>query len=229
MATLEVLERLGLEVEYPLDQTCCGQPMANAGLAHQARPLAERFLRMFAPFDAVVAPSGSCVSMVRNHYGALVGEGPALEAVRAKTFELCEFLTDVVRVSRVEGRFPHRVGLHRSCHGLRELRLGSGSERVVEPFDKVAALLGRLGGITLVELARPDECCGFGGVFSVGEPVLSAMMGRDRLADHERAGAEVVTGVDVSCLMHLEGLARREGRPLRVLHVAEILAEARLS
>jgi L-lactate dehydrogenase complex protein LldE len=100
---------------------------------------------------------------------------------------------------------------------------------VVEPFDKVAALLGRLAGITLVELSRPDECCGFGGVFSVGEPALSVMMGRDRLADHERAGAEVVTGVDVSCLMHLGGLARREGRPLRVLHVAEILAEARLS
>jgi L-lactate dehydrogenase complex protein LldE len=229
LATLAVLERLGLDVGYPEDQTCCGQPMANAGLAHEARPLAERFLRLFAPFDAVVAPTGSCVSMVRNHYGALLGESAALAAVRGKTFELCEFLVDVVKVTRVEGRFPHRVGLHRSCHGLRELRLGSGSERVVEPFDKVASLLGRLEGITLVELSRPDECCGFGGVFSVGEAALSTMMGRDRLADHEKAGAEVVTGVDMSCLMHLEGLARRESRPLRVRHVAEILAEARLS
>ncbi|HSN91177.1 MAG TPA: (Fe-S)-binding protein [Anaeromyxobacteraceae bacterium] len=229
LATLAVLERLGLRVEFPEDQTCCGQPMANAGLAAEARPLAERFLRIFAPYDAVVAPTGSCVSMVRNHYGAIVGESAALAAVRAKTFELCEFLVDVAKVRRVEGRFPHRVGLHRSCHGLRELRLGAGSERVVAPFDKVAALLSPLQGITLVDLSRPDECCGFGGVFSVGEPAVSTMMGRDRLADHEKAGAEVVTGVDMSCLMHLDGLARREDRRLRFMHVSEILAEARLS
>jgi L-lactate dehydrogenase complex protein LldE len=229
VATLAVLEQLGFDVEYPEEQTCCGQPMANAGCAADARPLAERFLRLFAPYDAVVAPSGSCVSMVRNHYAAILGPSPALEAVSRKTFELCEFLSDVAKVTRVDGRFPHRVGLHQSCHGLRELRLGAGSERVVAPFGKVQALLRQLGGITLVDLARPDECCGFGGVFSVGEEAISVMMGRDRLADHERAGAEVVTGVDMSCLMHLEGLARRERRALRFLHVAEILAEARLS
>ena len=229
MATLAVLERLGLEVDYPEDQTCCGQPMANAGLAGEAAPLAERFLRVFAPYDHVVAPSGSCVSMVRNHYAPLIGEGAAVAATAAKTWELCEFLVDVAKVRRVEGRFPHRVGLHRSCHGLRELRLGAGSERVVPAFDKVHALLSQLEGITLVELARPDECCGFGGVFSLGEEAVSAMMGRDRLADHEKAGAEIVTGVDASCLMHLDGLARREGRALRFRHVAEILAEARLS
>jgi L-lactate dehydrogenase complex protein LldE len=229
MATLAVLERLGLDVEFPEGQTCCGQPMANAGLAREAAPLAERFLRVFAPYDAVVAPSGSCVSMVRNHYEPLVGPSRALDEVRAKTFELCEFLVDVAKITRVQGRFPHRVGLHQSCHGLRELRLASGSERVVEPFGKVQGLLSQLEGITLVELSRPDECCGFGGVFSVGEPAISTMMGRDRIADHEKAGAEVVTGVDASCLLHLEGLARRERRPLRFLHVAEILAEARLS
>jgi L-lactate dehydrogenase complex protein LldE len=229
LATLAVLERLGLDVEYPEEQTCCGQPMANAGCAGDAWRLAERFLRLFAPYDAVVAPSGSCVSMVRNHYEPLLGPSPALDAVRAKTFELCEFLVDVAKVAKVEGRFAHRVGLHQSCHGLRELRLASGTERVVAPFGKVQLLLHQLEGITLVPLARPDECCGFGGVFSVAEPAISTMMGRDRLADHEKAGAEIVTGVDVSCLMHLDGLARRERRPLRFMHVSEILAEARLS
>jgi L-lactate dehydrogenase complex protein LldE len=116
------------------------------------------------------------------------------------------------------------VGLHRSCHGLRELRLGAGSERNVKPFDKVARLLSSLEGITLLEPSRPDECCGFGGTFAVNEEAVSCMMGRDRLADHEGRGAEVVTGVDVSCLMHLDGLIRRERRPLRVLHVAQLLA-----
>jgi len=131
----------------------------------------------------------------------------------------------VVKV-RPEGRFPHRVGLHQSCHGLRGLRLGSGSERLVSPSDKVRALIEGLDGVQLLELARPDDCCGFGGTFAVAEEALSCAMGRDRIADHERAGAEVITGTDISCLMHMDGLLRREGKPQRVLHVAELLAEA---
>jgi L-lactate dehydrogenase complex protein LldE len=229
LAALRVLRRAGARVEFPREQTCCGQPMANAGCAAEARPLAERFLRLFDRYDQVVAPSGSCVSMVRNHYRELLGPRPDVERVASRTYELCEWLVDVRGVSRVEGEFRRKVGLHKSCHGLRELRLGKSSETVGAPFDKVRQLLAPLRGIELVELGRPDECCGFGGTFAVAEEAVSCLMGRDRLADHEKAGAEVITGVDASCLMHLDGLARREGRRLEVMHVARILEGARLS
>ena len=162
--------------------------------------------------------------MVRNHYGELVGDEPGFDRLRRNTYELCEYLVDVLEVTRVEGRFPHKVGLHESCHGLRELRLGSGSERRVPPFNKVRGLLEQLAGIELVDLARPDECCGFGGTFAVSEEAVSCMMGADRVADHEGAGAEIITGTDMSCLMHLDGLVRRARRPMRVMHIAEVLA-----
>lgn len=226
MATVEVLERLGVEVDYPEEQTCCGQPMANSGCADDARPLAQRFIDIFADFEHIVCPSGSCVSMVRNHYRGLVPDGARLDHAERSTYELCEFLVDVLGVEHIDGHFPHRVGLHQSCHGLRELRLGSGTERRVAPFSKIRPLLEGLTGIELVELARPDECCGFGGTFAVNEEAVSCMMGRDRVADHERAGAEVMTAVDMSCLMHLEGLIRRDRKALKVMHVAEILAAA---
>lgn len=226
MATVRLLERLGCRVDFPEAQTCCGQPMANAGAGDAARPLAERFLDIFERYPHVVCPSGSCTSMVRHHYADLLPDSPRLPAVAAKTYELCEFIVDVLQVTRIAGSYPHRVGLHQSCHALRELRLGSGTERRIPPFNKVRGLLAALEGITLVDLERPDECCGFGGVFSVEEEAVSCAMGRDRLADHLKAGAEVVTGVDVSCLMHLDGLARREKRAVKVQHVAEILAGA---
>ena len=226
LATARVLERFGCQVVFPEEQTCCGQPMANAGFAGEAEPLARRFLDVFRGYEAIVCPSGSCTSMVRNHYHGLVGGDPRYPAVRAATYELCEFLIDVLKIGRVQGRFPKRVGLHQSCHGLRELRLGSGSERNVAAFNKVGLLLQSLEGLQLVSLTRPDECCGFGGTFAVNEEAISCLMGRDRIADHVRAGAEVVTGTDVSCLMHLEGLARRSKTPLAFRHVAEILAEA---
>ena len=226
MATLRVLERHGVRVEYPEGQTCCGQPMANSGCASDAAPLAERFLRIFGGYEYVVAPSGSCVSMVRNHYEPFLAGRAGFDRLRARTYELCELLHDVLRVEKVEGRFPRKVGLHRSCHGHRELRLASGSERMVAPFDKVKSLLGSIREITLLDPSRPDECCGFGGTFAVNEEAVSCLMGRDRIADHEKAGAEVIAGVDVSCLMHLDGLLRREKRALRVMHVAEVLAEA---
>jgi L-lactate dehydrogenase complex protein LldE len=224
MATVRVLERAGVQVDFPEDQTCCGQPMANAGCASDAAPLAEKFLRVFGGYEYVVAPSGSCVSMVRNHYGPFLGGRPEFERLRPRVYELCEFLHDVLGLKKVEGRFPRKVGLHRACHGLRELRLGASSELRIQPFDKVRTLLGSLEGIELVELARPDECCGFGGTFAVAEEAVSCMMGRDRVADHERAGAEVIASTDVSCLMHLGGLLRRDRRPLQVMHVAELLA-----
>jgi L-lactate dehydrogenase complex protein LldE len=198
--------------------------MANAGCTEQARPLAERFLEIFRHYEYVVAPSGSCVAMVRCHYDEYLAGREGFAELKAKTFELCEFLVDVARVERIDRRFPHRVGLHQSCHGLRELRLGSSSERVVPHFGKSQQLLSLLDGLQLVDLARADECCGFGGTFAVAEEAVSCMMGQDRIHDHQTAGAEVLTAGDMSCLMHLEGLIRRQHNPLRVMHVAEILA-----
>ena len=225
LAMVELLERLGVRVHFPEAQTCCGQPMANGGFFADTAPLARKMVEVFARYERVICPSGSCTAMVRNQYPALLPGDPGALALRGKTFELCEFLHDVVKV-RPKGRFPHKVGLHQSCHGLRELRLGSGSERLVEPFNKVAALFSQIEGLELVPLSRPDECCGFGGTFAVAEEAISCAMGKDRIRDHEQAGAEVITSADMSCLMHLDGLIRRDGTRLRVLHVAELLAEA---
>lgn len=224
MATLELLEKLGCEVVFPEDQTCCGQPMANSGLTASAAGVAEHHARVFAEFDYVVCPSGSCTSMIRNHSKSLAPANPAADAVRARTFELCEFLHDVLKVRSLDAACPRKVGLHRACHGLRELRLGPDSERGhVKRPAKAELLLGMVKGLELVELDRPDECCGFGGAFSVGEATLSVRMGRDRCADHLRHGAEVIVSWDMSCLMHMEGILRHDGSSVRVAHIAEIL------
>ncbi len=226
-ATVALLERHGVEVVFPEQQTCCGQPLANTGLFDETVPLAERFADVFDGFDYVVCPSGSCTSMVRFHYRDVL---PAerfdekMRRVTERTLDLCEFLVDVLGVERVESRFPYRVGLHQSCHGLRELRLGPDSERVEQRPHKIRKLLETVEGIQLVPLERPDECCGFGGTFAVTEEAVSCMMGRDRIADHRNAGAQVIVAGDMSCLMHLDGLIRRDGVPLRVKHVAEVLA-----
>ncbi len=226
-ATLRLLERCGLEVVYPEGQTCCGQPLANAGCAHEARPIVERWLRLFSPYPYVVCPSGSCTAMVRHHFCDLVHHRADIEALTKRTFELCEFLVDVLNIRNLQGHFPYTVGLHSSCHGLRELRLARSSERQEAPFDKVRLLLEGLQGIRFSQLQRPDECCGFGGTFSVTEQAVSCQMGLDRLDDHRRAGSQIITATDVSCLMHLEGLARRYGYAFRFLHVAQLLDEAR--
>ncbi len=236
MATLQVLEKYGgdwasargedFEIVFPSAQTCCGQPMANTGCTEEARPLAEKFLTIFQTFDAVVCPSGSCVAMVRHHYEEYLAEKEGFAELKSRTFELCEFLHDVLKVERMVGRFPHRVGLHQSCHGLRELGMGSPSELAIESYSKVRALLATMEDITFAELERPDECCGFGGTFAVNEEAVSCMMGNDRLHDHHQAQTEVLTAADMSCLMHLEGLLRRQKKPLRVMHVAEIFAGA---
>ena len=229
LAAYRVLRQLGLDIEFPEEQTCCGQPMANSGCAGETQPFAERFLKVFGKYDHVVAPSGSCVSMVRNHYAQWLEGKPGFDHLRANTFELCEYLVDVIGVTEVDGDFPLKVGLHMSCHGLRELGLGRSSEKMVPAFNKVRQLLVQLKGIELIELTRPDECCGFGGTFAVDEEAVSSLMGRDRITDHVKGGAEVITGFDVSCLMHLEGIIRREQIPLRVMHIAEILEGAKLS
>ncbi|WP_182865081.1 (Fe-S)-binding protein [Rhodopirellula sp. JC639] len=225
IATLELLERLGVDVEYPDDQTCCGQPMANTGCDADTAPVARRFVDLFADFEAVVCPSGSCVSMVRNHYGAYFsGDDAKYQHVTSKTYELCEYLHDVVGVTHLDVKFPHRVSLHQSCHGLRELRLGQSSESMTPRENKVRKLLNLVEGIEWVEPDRADDCCGFGGTFSVNEADVSAEMGRARIADHCGKGSEVLASADMSCLMHLQGLIRREKNPIQVMHVAQILS-----
>lgn len=223
-ATIEVLARQGVQVEFPEAQTCCGQPLANTGCTADAAPLARAFVQTFEPYDYVVCPSGSCVSMVRHHYEEYFHGDATYAQLQRKTFELSEFLVDVLKVEHVEGHFPYRVGLHQSCHGLRELRLGSCSERIGPAYSKTRQLLEKLTGIEFVTLNRPDECCGFGGTFAVNEEAVSCLMGLDRIADHEQARTQVLTANDMSCLMHLEGMIRRLNKPIHVMHIAQILA-----
>jgi L-lactate dehydrogenase complex protein LldE len=228
-ATLRVLERAGCRVRVPADQTCCGQPFLNAGAARQAARLARLHLARFADCDTVVTPSGSCAATVRLRFPEIGAgaEGPDVRR-RARTFELSEFLVRVLGRTALGARFPHRVALLQSCHGLRDLGLGTPSERVGGPREAGPAetLLREVRDLTLVSTARADECCGFGGAFSVKLPEVSARMGRARLRELEESDAEFVTGTDVSCLLHLEGLRRRLGRGPRALHLAEILAAA---
>ncbi len=226
IATLELLEQLGARVEFPTAQTCCGQPMANSGCADVAAPMAYRFVDIFEPYDYVVCPSGSCTAMVVKHYEHFFS-GAGLERyrrVQEKTFELSQFLHQVIRPERFEHPFPHRVGLHQSCHGLRELRLGQSSETMTNCHDLMGDLLAKVPELEVVPLSRKDECCGFGGTFAVAESDVSAAMGRARIADHAQAGADVMVAGDMSCLMHVQGLIKRDGTPLEVMHFAQILA-----
>ena len=223
IATLQLLERVGCTVVFPRAQTCCGQPLANSGMEQEARPIYAHFVETFGKFDYVVCPSGSCVHHVNHHYDVLE-QDEAVTRVRERTFELADFLVNVIGLKELPGaKFAGKVGIHNSCHGLRGLRLGYGSERVGADFSYYRYLLDMVEGVEVVPLDRVDECCGFGGTFSVNQPELSAKMGKDRIADHLRHDAEVITSGDMSCLMHMEGLIRRDGLPLRVMHVAEIL------
>jgi L-lactate dehydrogenase complex protein LldE len=226
LAALDVLESLGIEAVYPEGQTCCGQPFASAGEIGPARALARHYLDVFEGFDAIVALSGSCAATMRHQLARLAPD-PRADAIAERTREFCEFLVESGSSERLHGRFPHRVGLHSSCHALRDLRLGNATEtRDPLRIDPARELLAALDGLELVALTRRDECCGFGGVFAVEEEAVSCRMGLDRLADHGAAGSEVIASSDVSCLLHLDGLARKQGKPVRMLHVAEILAES---
>jgi L-lactate dehydrogenase complex protein LldE len=227
IATLELLERLGVDVDYPLDQTCCGQPMANSGCEGDAAATEALFVRNFAQFEYIVTPSGSCTHHVREHLTA-IPQTEDVRNVRARTFELVEFLHDVLGVREFPwAEFPHAVGLHNGCSSLRALRTAKMSE-VDEPFfSKPLALLAGVKGIRFVTPERPDECCGFGGTFSVFEEPVSARMGYDKVLDHQRAGAEYIVSADMSCLMHQKGCAERLALPIRFIHVAQILNGAR--
>lgn len=224
IATLKLLRHLGLEVEYPERQTCCGQPMANAGHEHLSKPLAQKYNELFAGYDYVVAPSASCAAFVREFHPHLLEDSKEPCEAPKKTMDIVEFLHDVMKIKSLPGSFDHVVSVHNSCHGVRELGLSSPSERHIASFNKIIDLLKLKQGITIREPERPDECCGFGGMFAIEEPDVSVSMGRDKLDRHEATGAEYVTGADSSCLMHLAGIAKREKRPMKFIHVAEILA-----
>jgi L-lactate dehydrogenase complex protein LldE len=224
-ATLAVLERAGCRVHYDPEQTCCGQPWVNLGARKAARRLAKRHLDRFGDAEVVVSPSASCVATVRHRYTDIEACGAGDERPE-RTYELSEFLVRRLGKTHFGARFPYRVAVLQSCHGLRELGLGTPSERGPAPAvaSPTESLLDEVEDLTRVEAVRPDECCGFGGAFSVTHPTLSGRMGRARLRAFADAGADYVTGTDVSCLIHLEGIRKREGYGPRAIHLAEILA-----
>lgn len=219
IATYQLLTRMGCDVVYPDEQTCCGQPMANAGFAHLTKGCDENFVRQFKEFDYIVSPSGSCVLHIKEHLG-----GP--DSIRSAVYELCEFLVDVLNIEDTGACFPYVVGLHLSCHGQRGLGLSSTSELHEKPYSKLERLLINVKGLSLMKTKRWDECCGFGGTFCVTEESISVQMGKDRIDEHAARGVQYITSADASCLMHLEGILKRARSPIKVKHIAEILAEA---
>nr|WP_221377052.1 (Fe-S)-binding protein [Actinoplanes polyasparticus] len=219
-ATVHLLERLGHEVVFPVGQTCCGQMHINTGYQGQALPLVRRYVRTFEPCDVVVAPSGSCVGSVRHQHAMVArqagdeGLAAAAEAVAGRTYELSELLIDVLGVEDVGAYYPHRVTYHPTCHSLRVLRVG----------DRPQRLLRRVRGLDLVELPAAEQCCGFGGTFSVKNADTSTAMLADKLQHVLETGADVCTAGDASCLMHIGGGLSRLRADVRTVHLAEILA-----
>ncbi|MEU0838663.1 (Fe-S)-binding protein [Streptomyces sp. NPDC005962] len=223
-AVVALLERLGVEVGFPPEQSCCGQPQFNTGYRHDTEPLLRRYATAFRDYDYIVTPSGSCAAMVRDNYprmgakAAAEGRGQELADLAAaavpKTYELTEFLTNVLKVTDVGAYYPHTVTYHPTCHGLRMLGLG----------DRPRALLTAVEGLDLVELPGAEECCGFGGTFAVKNAAVSAAMGADKARNITATGAEAVCTVDNSCQMHIGGTLARQGSTVRPVHIAEILA-----
>lgn len=222
VSTYKLLKSLGVDVDYPEKQTCCGQPMGNAGFQNKSKGLVEDYDKLFSKYEYVVAPSASCASYVRFFHPNIVNH--ECEAAK-KTMDIVEFLHDVLKVKSLPGKFPHKVSLHNSCHGVRELGLSSPTERNIPRFNKIMDLLQLVEGIEVVEPERPDECCGFGGMFSIEEPDVSTRMGQDKLRRHIATGAEYITGPDSSCLMHMQGIAKKQGnKEIDFIHVAQIFA-----
>lgn len=219
-ATVELLERLGVTVEVPLAQTCCGQMHINTGYGPAAVPLVRAYAEAFAGYDAIITPSGSCAGSVRHQHATLAkqsGDERLVERAQesaAKTYELSEFLTDVLGVEDVGATFPHRVAYHPTCHSLRVLRVG----------DRPLRLLRQVRRIDLVELPLAEVCCGFGGTFALKNADVSGAMLADKVASIRTTGAQVVTAGDASCLMHIGGGLDRVRTGVRTVHLAEVLA-----
>jgi L-lactate dehydrogenase complex protein LldE len=219
MALARLMQHFGMQPVHVQHQTCCGQPAFNSGYRDLAVPLAERFLRLFEPYEWIVAPSGSCVSMVKIFYGTL-DLSPAgkarWEKLRHRIFEGTQFLYHQLGVREIGGTFDGRVAMHESCHARRELGIRE------EPRE----LLGSIEGLDLVIPPGADECCGFGGTFAVKFPELSTAMGLDKLSAIQKTEAGIITALDDSCLMHLHGLLRRRGSEVRTVHALRIMAQA---
>jgi L-lactate dehydrogenase complex protein LldE len=219
-AVVEVLTRLGVDVDFPDAQTCCGQPMVNTGYLDEAVPVVRTFVSAFEGYDAVVTPSGSCAGSAR-HQHRLVAERSgdralvaAVGALGPRVYELSEFLVDVLGVTDVGASFPHRVTYHPTCHSLRLLGVG----------DRPRRLLEGVRGLTLVDLPAAEECCGFGGTFAVKNADTSVAMGADKARHVRETEAEVLVAGDSSCLTHIGGVLSRERSGVRVMHLAEVLA-----
>jgi L-lactate dehydrogenase complex protein LldE len=218
VSMVEVLRRLGVELDFPEAQTCCGQPAFNSGYRAEARELAERFINVFDDRQYIVTPSGSCASMVKVFYADLFEDDAAkrerARRLAARTYEFSEFLINVLKVEDVGARFRGRVALHQSCHLLRELNVRT------EPLK----LLSAVRGIELVELERADACCGFGGLFAIKYAQISGGILQEKIDCIKRSGAEVIVASDMGCLMHINGGLSRQRIPVRTLHIAELLA-----
>ena len=219
-AVVSLLRRVGVDVEFPQAQTCCGQPMVNTGYLDEAVPVVRNFVDAFAGYDYVVTPSGSCAGSARHQHALVArrsgdsGLATAVAEVAPRVLELTEFLVDVLGVTDVGASFPHTVTYHPTCHSLRMLGVG----------DRPLRLLREVRGIRLVDLPQAESCCGFGGTFAVKNADTSIAMGSDKARHVVASGAEVLVAGDSSCLMHIGGLLSRQRSGIRVMHLAEVLA-----
>lgn len=223
LASYKLLTSLGLDVDYPLNQTCCGQPMANGGFEKDGTKLAKRMEDLFTNYDYVVGPSASCVCFVKETYPQLL-EKDKHACLSSRIYEICEFLHDILEIQHLDSYFPHKVSIHNSCHGVRLMNLSSPSELNVPKYSKLRNLLSLVKGVEIYEPQREDECCGFGGLFSIEEPETSVCMGEDKVKDHMATGAAYITGADSSCLMHMEGVIGRKKMSVKTMHIVEILS-----
>lgn len=219
-ATVRLLDRLGCRVEFPMEQTCCGQMLTNTGYGRDAVPMVERFAEVFGDYDAIVAPSGSCVGSVREQHATIARRAgqdrlaEKVETVTPRVYELSEFIVDVLGLTDVGAYFPHRVTYHPTCHSLRMLRVG----------DRPLQLLRAVKGIDLVDLPGATDCCGFGGTFAMKNADVSVAMGADKVRNVADTRAEVLVAGDNSCLAHIGGMLDRQRSGVRQMHLAEILA-----
>ena len=218
MDMADVLERLGYEIDFPERQTCCGQPAFNSGYRDEARTVARHFLDTFESSECIVAPSGSCTSMVTHHFAELFQKEPEtlarVQSLQKRIWEFSTFLTEVAGVDDVGARLDDVVTFHDSCHGLRELGIKDAPRR----------LLARVRGLELREMQPAEECCGFGGTFAVKFAELSGAMARTKIEAILRTGANTVVSLDLSCLMQIQGALSRAGSKVRTMHLAEVLA-----
>jgi len=222
-STAKILKNLGYKVEYPSSQTCCGQPFYNSGMIDEAKELAKKFYTIFKDYDYIVAPSASCISMVKIHYKDLL-ETSEFDEIAKKSFEICEFLHDEHKLKTLDVKFEHKISLHKSCHGLRELELGTSSELNLPYSNKVENLLSLVEGIEFVDMPKADECCGFGGTFSINESDISIKMAKDKIENFETTKADYFVGYDNSCMMHLKSVSDYDKKDIKYVHVVQILS-----